>query len=215
MQSSGRSVRQAFQLLPILIQQYLGQATATLSSPIADPATFVSGNSFVAKWKRVSGATGYRLDVATDNSFTNFVPGYQDRDVGNVLSAGVAGLSPETTYYYRVRAYAGNITSGNSNVISVRTFPATGLPLVVTNPATVITSRAARLNGSVNPHGFSTTVHFEYGTTDQLWIQNVRTGGQSWKHYQNVFDNIVGLSPGTTYHFRLVGTNQGHQIRQR
>ena len=29
----------------------------------------------------------------------------RDRGVGNVLSAGVAGLSPETTYYYRVRAY--------------------------------------------------------------------------------------------------------------
>ena len=65
----------------------------------------------------MSGATGYTLDVATNNSFTNYVTGYHNLDVGNTLSHSVTGLSTSTTYYYRVRAYNGNGTSGNSNVV--------------------------------------------------------------------------------------------------
>jgi RHS repeat-associated protein len=42
-------------------------------------------------------------------------------DVGNLTNRTVTGLTGSTTYYYRVRAYNGNGTSGNSNVISVTT----------------------------------------------------------------------------------------------
>ena len=71
----------------------------------------------------VSGATNYRLDVSTSNSFTNYVPGYNNLDVGNTTSYPVTGLSPNTTYYYRVRTYNGCATSANSNVKSVQTAP--------------------------------------------------------------------------------------------
>jgi len=61
------------------------------------------------------------LDVATDSSFTNYVPGYQDLNVGNVTSRNVTGLTANTLYFYRVRAYNGNGTSPNSNVVHVKT----------------------------------------------------------------------------------------------
>jgi len=69
----------------------------------------------------VTGATTYFLDVATDNSFTNFVPGFNNLNVGNVTSYNVTGLTCNTTYYYRVRAGNSCGTSGNSNVITVTT----------------------------------------------------------------------------------------------
>ena len=186
------------------IRQYINSGAP--SAPIANPATFVASHSFRANWRSVNGATGYTLDVATNNSFTNYVTGYHNLNVGNALSHSVAGLSPSTTYYYRVRAYNGTGTSGNSNVVSVTTFPPIGFPLVITNPATLVTSYSARLNGAVDPHGSTTTVYFQYGRTTSYGSRTanqVKTGN----NYQNVTANIAGLTAHTTYHFRIVGTN--------
>jgi hypothetical protein len=81
----------------------------------------VTSSSFTANWTAVSGATGYRLDVSTSNSFRRYVSGYQNLDVGNVTSWSVSGLRAHKAYYYRVRAYNASITSANSNVIKVTT----------------------------------------------------------------------------------------------
>ncbi|UPT71116.1 MAG: lamin tail domain-containing protein [Flavobacterium sp. JAD_PAG50586_2] len=60
----------------------------------------------------------------------SFVSGYENLTVAGTSQA-VTGLTPETTYYYRVRAVAGN-TSGNSNVITVTTTANTDPTLFVT-----------------------------------------------------------------------------------
>ena len=54
---------------------------------------------------RSSGATDYRLDVSTDNTFAgSFVTGFNDQNVGNVTSTSVTGLTGGTTYYYDVES---------------------------------------------------------------------------------------------------------------
>ena len=95
--------------------------TPTPTAPRALQETNVTTSSFTANWRSVSGATGYRLDVSTNKSFSSYVPGYQNLDVGNTTSYNVTGLSLNTTYYYRLRAYNDNGTSPNSNVIRVKT----------------------------------------------------------------------------------------------
>src|SRR5204863_501280 len=77
----------------------------TPAAPKALKATNVTASSFTANWSSVSGATGYRLDVSTSKSFTTYVPGYQNLNVGNTTSYNVIGLSAKTNYYYRLRAY--------------------------------------------------------------------------------------------------------------
>ena len=88
--------------------------------------TKVTTSSFTANWSSVSGATGYRLDVSTNRSFSSYIPGYQNLDVGNTTSYNVTGLSPNTFYFYRLRAYNDNGTSRNSNVIKIKTNNRTG-----------------------------------------------------------------------------------------
>ncbi|MBI4947334.1 MAG: right-handed parallel beta-helix repeat-containing protein [Bacteroidetes bacterium] len=86
------------------------------SPPVPTSNTFsnLDATSFTANWSASAGATGYRLDVATDAGFTSFVSGYNNLDVGNVTTKNVTGLATGTKFYYRVRAYSSCGTSSNS-----------------------------------------------------------------------------------------------------
>ena len=92
-------------------------------APVANGASVIRANSFTANWSASTGATSYYLDVATDASFTSFVPGFQNKNVGNVTSYSLAGLNNTTNYYYRVRAINAGGASVNSNTISLLTLP--------------------------------------------------------------------------------------------
>ena len=104
-----------------LTVQFYGRALPPPPAvPVATAATGVSSSSFQANWNASSGATSYRLDVATDSGFGTCVVGYQDLAVAGT-SRTVFGLVPETPYYYRVRAVNDGGTSGNSNIVTVTT----------------------------------------------------------------------------------------------
>ena len=86
------------------------------------------------------------------------------------------------------------------------TLSATGPPVVTTNPATLIASFSARLNGSVNPHGLPTTFHFQYGTTTSYGL-TTPPQSRSGNTPQNVSARISGLMANRVYHFRIVASN--------
>ena len=88
-------------------------------------------SSFLARWRSVSGATGYRIDVSTDPSFNSYVSGYEHRDVGKVTSHIVSRLNPGTKYYYRVQPYNSAGAGPNSEIAAAATTTASGL---VINP---------------------------------------------------------------------------------
>src|SRR5262249_55133713 len=123
------------------------------------------------------------------------------------VSANISGLAANTTYHFRIVAtnihgtrYGGDRT--------FTTLSATGPPVVTTNPATLIASFSATLNGSVDPHGLTTTVYFQYGTTTSYGLTTA-IQSKSGNTYQNVTANLSGLTASKRYHFRLVATNSG------
>jgi len=121
--------------------------------------------------------------------------------------ANISGLAASTTYHFRIVATnSGGTTFGADRTFT--TLSATGPPVVITNPATNIATNTATLNGSVDPHGLTTTVYFQYGTTIS-YGQTSASQSKTGNVYQNVSANISGLTALTTYHFRIVGTNNG------
>jgi len=75
--------------------------------------------AFTANWNSSILATTYYLDVSTNSSFTSFVSGYENLNVGNVTTYNVTGLSCGTTYYYRVRAGNSCGAGASSGTITV------------------------------------------------------------------------------------------------
>ena len=88
--------------------------------------------SFMASWDNVVGATGYLLDVSTNDSFSDYIDGYHDLDVGNVTGRVVTGLIPGTAYYYRVRPYTAIGAASYSETMMAPTVPTTGLMIQAT-----------------------------------------------------------------------------------
>ena len=107
------------------------------TAPAPSAGSGATTSSITANWVVSSGATGYYLDVATDNAFTSMVSGYNNFSVGNVLTYNVTGLASGTTYYYRVRAAN---ACGSSTTFGVTTYATLSLAYCTPNVPTTTTS---------------------------------------------------------------------------
>ncbi|WP_284653396.1 fibronectin type III domain-containing protein [Flavobacterium terrisoli] len=102
--------------------------TTCIDPPSGVSASTVEGNSFTASWTAVTGATDYLIDVSTNNTFTAILPAYTGLSMGNVTSFVVSGLSPITTYYFRVRAIGINCNLNSATVTVTTTCGAFPIP---------------------------------------------------------------------------------------
>ena len=173
-----------------------------------NPATFVA--SFSAKLNASLNphglATTFHFQYGTTTSYgLTTAPQTQSGNTVRTVSAGISSLTAHTTYHFRIVAS----NSAGTRMGADRTFTtltATGPPVAITNPATNVTASSAKLNGSLDPHGLTTTVHFQYGTTIS-YGHNTTTQTQTGNTYRNIAANVSGLAAHTTYHFRIVATN--------
>ncbi len=97
-------------------------AITSLATPTANAATNVGTTVFTANWSAVANvSSAYLLSVSTDSAFSSFVEPYSELASGTGTNRLVEGLSPNTTYYFRIRALGGTIYSAYSDTVSVRT----------------------------------------------------------------------------------------------
>jgi hypothetical protein len=121
------------------------------------------------------------------------------------ISANISGLLASHVYHYRIVATnSAGTTFGSDRTFT--TLSATGAPVVTTKPATNVTASSATLNGSLDPHGLTTSVHFQYGATTSYGLTTAPQS-HSGNTYLNISANISGLSASHVYHFRIVATN--------
>jgi len=107
--------------------------------------------SFMATWDNVADAKSYLLDVSTDNSFSNYVEGYHDLDVGNVTGRVVTGLAAGNTYYYRVRPYTATGAGSYAEAKAATTVSTTGLTIHATFDSSITGNpNAAAIEAMIN-----------------------------------------------------------------
>ena len=190
------------------------QVTVSNPSPTPTPAVITNPATSVASFSAtLNGSVNPRGSTTTvyfqyglTTSYGSTTPA--QTQVGNTvrsISANISGLSANHVYHFRIVAHNNGGTSFGSDRIFTTLSP-TGPPVVITSPATSIASFSATLNGSLNPHGLTTTVHFEYGATT-AYGSTTPVQTQTGSTYRNIAANISGLSASTAYHFRIVATN--------
>jgi plastocyanin len=187
-----------------------GEVIVAPPTPIVatDPAAFIASFSATLKGSlNPDGlSTTFHFQYGTTTSYgLTTAPETQTGDTSRPVSANINSLTAHTTYHFRIVASnTAGTTFGSDRTFT--TLPMTGFPVVMMNAATNVTASSARLNGTVDPHGLSTIVYFQYGPTTSYGSRtpnHIKTGND----YQNVFASISGLSAGITYHFRIVATN--------
>jgi hypothetical protein len=173
----------------------LGATTATVSG------TVNAGGQATTWWVEYGTSTSYgsRTAAASAGSGTS----------NTQVSASFSGLSPGTTYHYRVVASNAAGTSRGGDGIFTTAAP----PVAVTNPASDVGTTTARLNGSVDPNGRATTWYFEFGPTTAYGSRTPERSAGSGGTATAVSVALSGLTRGRLYHFRLVATSDAGTSR--
>jgi uncharacterized protein (TIGR02145 family) len=153
-------------------------------------------------------STTVTFEYGTTTSYGSTISAAQSPITGGLsvnVSADISGLNPGTTYHFRIKAENSLGTTYSTEM----TFTTLGqVPTTAIQPATDILINGAVLKGTVNANYLSSTASFEWGKTTSYGnsvtaTQNPVTGSTP----QTISANLSGLTPGTTYHYRIKAEN--------
>ncbi|WP_337967745.1 T9SS sorting signal type C domain-containing protein [uncultured Flavobacterium sp.] len=189
---------------------------ATTVAPATPNASAGSGRTcsqITANWAAVSGATSYFLDVSTQNGANfnaNMLVGYNNLNVGNVLTKDITGLAVNTNYYYRVRATNSCATSASSTIIaySTSTTAAAGIPATPTaNTGTGQTCSQFTANWSAALRASSYIIDVSTQPSGTPFNNNILPAYNGLNVGNVVSFDVTGLNASTTYYYRVRATN--------
>lgn len=177
-------------------------ATNDTTSPRTEPATPISvtavtrsSTAITVTWSDVRDETGFQVERSADGANGWVMVGQPGRDE-TIYSD--EGLSPDTTFYYRVFATNPAGRSRSSDVTSATTTIGTPSP-------TTVTVESVSANAIVLTW---TDVADETGYR----VERSRDGANDWVAIATTGQDVTilkdaGLRPGSTYYYRVVATN--------
>jgi phosphodiesterase/alkaline phosphatase D-like protein len=195
-------------------------ADATFTTTASEPPAVLTGvASGVAQTSGTLNATvnpedesvsDCHFEYGTSESYGSSIPCSQMAGSGSgpvAVSADVSGLSPSTMYHFRISATnpAGTSVGADATFTTTASEP----PAVLTGIASGVAQTSGTLNATVNPEDETVSdCHFEYGTSEAYGlIVPCSPPPGSGTSPVAVSSAVSGLSPSTTYHFRVVATN--------
>jgi PKD domain len=114
--------------------------------------------------------------------------------------------SPPASYAVNVELTDDSPGTATANAASTASV-SPGKPSAVTQGANAVRINGATLNGTVNPDGDATTYSFQFGKTNAYGSGTRHGTVGSGNSGRQVSASISGLTPGTTYHYRVVAGN--------
>ena len=152
-------------------------------------------------------ATTYKFEYGTSEAYglSSAEKSAGDGDVSIDVEIPVTGLTSSTTYHVRVVATnAAGVTRGLDRTFTTQA--AGRAPGVSSASARDVKQNSATLRASLDPRSLTTSYYFEWGTTTK-YGQRTPQGSAEGSGSRMISAPISGLSPYTTYHYRLVATN--------
>jgi hypothetical protein len=185
-----------------------GAAMAASSPTVTTGASSSATNTTVVLHATINpngGSTGYQFNYGPTSAYGLATATRSAGGAGKPVAVQitVTGLTPGTVYDYQVVAHNRSGLAIGTN----RTFRTTGAPPpgVVTGPAATVGKSIATLTGDIDPQGAVTTWVFQYGLSTSYGAQTnpPQTLAASITPVAVALP-LVGLEPGTLFHFRLV-----------
>ena len=185
----------------------LADITTTAAAPTGLRAAGVSTSQVNVDWTdNDTNVSGFKIDQSTSSDFST---GVTTATVGATVKYYTAtGLSSNTTYYYRIRAYNGAGDSVNTSTVSATTAGATGTPVAITVPDGNFASDSTGyyLDASGHNGGGSTFTQPITGTLSG-WSLSANPSTANGGYYSSggwnpngVLDNVTGgVNPPGTY----------------
>ncbi len=134
--------------------------------------------------------------------------GAGDPSTATPESEVLAGLSPETTYYFRAVADNASGSVPASNVLSFITQEgAPGAPKVSEPSVESVTETTATIGFTIDPDGTDTSYVVNYGSTSEYGSSTSAVDIGSTGGEKRLTRTLSGLQAGNTYHFDIVATS--------
>jgi hypothetical protein len=145
--------------------------------------------------------------ASSSTTVTSPVSGSSASSDMSTTDSSTSSGSPIASHDTAENIGASAVSETSSNEPQPLTPIATSAPSVTTGAVDVASSTGATLTGSVNPNGAETTYYFEYGTSPNYGGASLPVDAGSGSNPVSITYALAGLSPGETYHYRLVATN--------
>jgi FtsP/CotA-like multicopper oxidase with cupredoxin domain len=177
----------------------LTQLTLPANVAAAPTTAAVTSTGLTLNWAApTGGAASYNVDVSTTLAFTAGT--FTTTNVVGATTQAVSGLSPNTTYYFRVTAV--NATGNSVAASPVRT--QVTAPAAATSPAVTA--------GTVTATGLTLTWTAPVGGANSYTVQR-STNGTTWTNATAAITPtgavVSGLAANTTYFFHVTAVGTG------